>query len=202
MLGCLVGVAAAVDPPPDDGQAVLCMFTSWSAEAGPGDLFYPDLALFSPYQVCVVLYHLQGSTLAAFEFSLRLESGGVTLLPEEDLVMLDAAWCPDLGDVEQNGGGGFNFVNKILTPVPHVGEAVAILQVQLMFLDLPFGGIEPLYAFLEPADPPTVPGQMSYNMADQPGIDLVMVPNDVFCWNPPIHAVESRTWTDVKHLFD
>jgi hypothetical protein len=72
----------AVDPPPDEGFGVLCMYAYFDEENGPqdGEVSYPEYFMFTPMDLYTVLYHPRGETqtLLSFEYTVLIRQQGET----------------------------------------------------------------------------------------------------------------------------
>ncbi len=196
----LVAPVLAVDPPEDNGVAVLGVYTQPSA--GPGsETHLEGVVPGEGYRLYFVLYHdnTHSRALGAFEFSWRVE-------PAEAMpTVFNIRWGAQYGDC-YNFGSAFNLLVGYTMWNPHVpADGYLLFWADVIF------DTEPNNAglYLGPSTLESIPGEMAYCGYFRPDEILVMKPNNqdqshdtpVFTFNSVV-ATQSRSLSSVKALFD
>ncbi len=195
ILLCLGAVAGAVEPPPDPGTAVLCVF---DAPELPAENFVEGLAPFTVVTLHFVLYYpvSPSGLLGAVEFGWQLQP------PVEHVVL-----AVNLPEYTINVGNPHELILGYGHGAPVVDGHAYLASVDVMFMTNTW----PTYLHLVPIWNwnPSVPGQMAYVDQEQYEDIQVMVPysegfsheSPVFGFNAQPVTTETATWGGVKSLF-
>ncbi len=202
--------ADAVDPPLDEGTAIICMYSDFDDVSGPlnGDIRYPEYFLLTPMDIYTVLYFPEGADQAvwAFEYGVRYRQGEHALEYGVHYGYLVNEWVPAApGDIDLNFSADFMQV-VVWPPCPHDGVAIVLRYSQILLLDVPLPGAA-IEVFFEPFRP----WHEHMHYIDQSDDEVLydMLPNSedhahdnpVFVFEGDVVAVETRTLSAVKHLF-
>jgi len=190
----------AVDPPEDNGLAVLGIYTM--PEAGPdAQTHLSDVVAGVPYDLYFVLYHanLTSHNLGGFEFNWSVEPAAATPLVTGIEWMLDNEYAYNFGD-------NFNLLVGFARMAPHLPEEPFMLfKATVLWTEVPTNAA----VYLGPSTPDSIDGEMAYADLVYPDELHVMVPNNasqtfdepVFRFIPTV-ATEAHSLSSVKALFD
>ncbi len=206
----LCTAANAVDPPSDEGTAIVCMYTYFDDVSGPadGEVFYPEYLLLTPMDLYTVLYYPHGvnQTLGSFDYSVRIRQGGADLQFGVDYGYLTDQWVPAYsGEIGGIHYGTSSFI-YLYDGFYHGGEPVVIRHSQLFLMNLPLPGAD-IEVFFEPYHPSydhmiyTEHGDAETLYDALPNSVDHLHENPVFVLQGDVVSVESRSLSSVKQLF-
>ncbi len=197
LLTILASAALAVDPPEDQGYAVLGIYTQPEASEEAA-VVLENVDAGVPYTIYFVMYHhrLESYNLGGFEFSWRIDPAEMAPMVLETSYNNDQAY---------NFGDAFNQLVGFAWRQPTAPDAPLLLfSADIMFLTPPTNAS----VYLGTATPASIAGEMAYADLVFPDNLQIMKPNNssqsfdepVFAFNPVV-ATEHHSLSAVKTLF-